>query len=55
MMAKKNKFPVFAFVVLVFSTFWLLEELNLYEINLPFLPVILIIASMGWIYNRFRK
>jgi hypothetical protein len=51
----KNKFPVFASIVLVFSLAWLLKEMNVYELDLPFLPVILVIISVGWIFNRFSK
>jgi hypothetical protein len=51
----KNKFPIFATVVLVFSITWLLKELDIYDINLPILPVILVIFSMGGIFNRFKK
>jgi len=51
----KNKFPVFATIVLIFSIAWLLKELNVYNIKLPILPVILVVFSIGWIFNRFSK
>jgi hypothetical protein len=50
-----NKFPTFAVIVLIFSLIWLFEEMGYFSIDLPFLPVILVIISIGWIFNRFSK
>lgn len=50
----KNKFPVFAVLVLIFAIIWLLESLGLFSLDLPWLPVILIVTAVGWIFNRFR-
>lgn len=54
-MAKK-KFPTIAVIVLVLAVLWLLGDLGfLGGVDIPWLPVILIIASLGWIFNRFHR
>jgi hypothetical protein len=50
----KRKFPTIATIVLVFAIIWLLSELNVLTINVPWLPVILIIIAIGMIWNRFK-
>lgn len=50
-----RKFPTFAVIILVIAVFWLLSDLNYLKINIPWIPVILIIISLGWIFNRFRE
>jgi len=50
-----KKFPIFWTIVLVFGIAWLLEEMNLYSLDLPWLPVILIIVALGAIFNKFNK
>jgi len=49
----KKTFPTLAIIVLVFAVAWLLSELNYLKIDVPWLPIILIIISLGWIFNRF--
>jgi hypothetical protein len=51
---RNRKFPMFAVLVLIFTVVWLLEELGLYTLDLPWLPVILIVVALGWIVNRYR-
>ncbi|MBT3642915.1 hypothetical protein HN604_03545 [archaeon] len=53
-MARRNTFPTFAVIVLIFGIVWLLKELNILAINVPWLPVLVIIISLGWIFNRFN-
>jgi hypothetical protein len=48
------KFPTFAVVVLLFAIYWALNELKLININLPWIPIILAIISVGWIANNYR-
>lgn len=50
-MARK-KFPVFAFILLIFAVAWLLDEIGYLTINLPWIPVILIVLAIGMIFNR---
>jgi uncharacterized membrane protein YoaK (UPF0700 family) len=49
-----RRFPTIAFILLVFAIFWLLSELKVLVIDIPWIPVILIIISLGLIFNRFR-
>ncbi len=50
----KGKFPVFWVVILVFGVVWLLNELSLIQLELPWFPVVLIIIAIGAIFNRFN-
>ena len=50
----KQKFPAFAVIVLLFAIFWLLSDLSIIVLDLPWIPVILIVIAIGWIFNRFR-
>jgi len=52
-MANK-KFPTLAVIILVVAIVWLISELNLVNINIPWIPVLLIIVAIGMIFNRFR-
>ena len=54
-MARREKFPVFWTVILLFGVAWFLSELGYLDINIPWLPLILIVISMGFIFNRFNK
>jgi hypothetical protein len=52
-MKKRNeKFPTFAIVVLLFAIAWFFNELGIFVVNIPWLPTILIVISIGWIFNR---
>jgi len=53
-MAKK-RFPTFAVIVLVLAIFWLLGDLNILNVNIPWIPVILIIVAVGWIVSHYSK
>lgn len=50
-MAKKDKcccrFPLCAFLLLVVGVLWLLSDLNVISVQIPWVPVILIIFSLG--------
>jgi hypothetical protein len=50
-----RKFPMFASFLLLVGVVWLLEGLNIIRINLPWIPIILIIIAVGMIFNRFSK
>jgi hypothetical protein len=54
-LTKMAKFPTFWVIVLLFAIAWALEEIGLYSINLPWLPVIIVIVAIGAIFNRFNK
>jgi len=48
----RKRFPMFAVILLIFAVAWLLEELGYFAINLPWIPVILIVVAVGMIINR---
>ncbi len=48
----RRTFPTFAVVILIFAGLWLLRELEVIDLSLPFLPVVLIVVSIGVIFNR---
>ena len=52
---KKNKpkFPTLAVVLLVLAVIWLFNDLNIIKINIPWIPVALIIIAVGIIINRY--
>ena len=49
----KGVFPTFAVILLVISVLWLLSDLNVITLNIPWVPVILIIASIGFMINNY--
>jgi hypothetical protein len=48
----RRRFPVFGFIILVFAGLWLLREMDVIDIRVPWLPVVLIIIAIGIIFNR---
>ncbi|MFH1589829.1 MAG: hypothetical protein ABIB43_04650 [archaeon] len=52
-MAKKRDFPTFATILLALAILWLLGDLGVLSVNIPWLPVILIIIAIGWIINNY--
>jgi len=50
----RAKFPVLAVIVLIFALVWLVSDLGYFSIDLPWIPVILVILAIGMIFNRFR-
>jgi len=51
---KKRKFPTLAIILLVAGLLWLLESVNMISINIPWVPVILIVIAIGMIVNRYQ-
>lgn len=51
----RRKFPTLAFVILIFSGLWLLREMNIIDIRVPFLPAVLILIAVGIIFNRLLE
>ena len=51
---RKPKFPMLATILLIFGIAWLLGELTIIDLNLPWLPVILVVVAIGLIVNRYR-
>jgi hypothetical protein len=51
----KTGFPTFAIILLVLGILWLLSELNIILVEVPWIPIILIIVAIGLIFNRVIK
>lgn len=52
---KKTRFPTFPVILLVVGVLWLLSDLNVITVDIPWWPVILIIIALGWIINRYTR
>jgi len=55
-MAKEKKdgvFPTFALIVLFIGVFWLLNELNVLKVKVPWIPIVIIVVALGWIIDHF--
>ena len=53
-MARK-KFPAFAVIVLLFALTWLLSDLGYFDLDIPWIPVIIAVVAIGWIINRYQE
>ena len=42
-----GKFPIFAVLVLIIAILWFLSDLKVFSTNVPWLPLIVIILSIG--------
>lgn len=51
----KRKFPTLAVILLTVAVLWLLNSIQILKIDLPWLPIILIIIATGMIVNRYSK
>lgn len=51
-MAKK-RFPVLAVILLIFAVSWLLSDLGYWNVDIPWIPTILVVVAVGWIINRY--
>jgi hypothetical protein len=52
---RERKFPTLGFIILLFASLWLLREMDVVDIQLPWLPVVLIIIAIGMIFNRLGR
>ncbi len=50
---KNKKFPTLAAILLAVGIIWLLTELSIVTINIPWIPIVLIIIAVGLIINRY--
>lgn len=48
----RRRFPFLAVIVLIFAGLWLLREMEIIDLKLPWLPVVLIVIAIGVIFNR---
>jgi hypothetical protein len=48
-------FPTVAVLLLIVGVVWLLTDLGIMAVNIPWWPVILIILALGWIINNYTQ
>jgi len=48
-------FPTFAALLLIIGVLWLLSELKMITIDIPWWPVIVVVVAIGLIVNHFYK
>jgi hypothetical protein len=51
----KKKFPTLAVILLITALTWLLNEMELIALDVPWIPLILIIIAIGMIVNRYSS
>jgi len=51
----KRGFPTFATILLILGVIWLLNDLALIAIDIPWVPVILIVISLGMFFNKYHR
>lgn len=49
----RKRFPVLAVILLLFAISWILSELGIWAIDIPWIPVILAVITIGMIINRY--
>ena len=50
---RRKGFPTLAVILLVLAGLWLLSELGILVINVPWIPIVLIIIAIGLIYDHY--
>jgi hypothetical protein len=54
-MKKGTKFPTFSVLLLVVGIVWLLNEVGLISIKVPWIPIVLVIIALSMLYNHYYK
>jgi hypothetical protein len=50
---KKRKFPTLAVILLVLGLLWLMADVGFLRMNIPWIPIVIIIIAIGMIINRY--
>jgi hypothetical protein len=51
----KHKFPLLAILLLIFGVTWLAQDLGYLNVNILWIPVILIVVAISMIWNRLKN
>jgi hypothetical protein len=51
----KTKFPTLATILLVIGLLWILSDTMILTINIPWIPLIIVIIAIGMIVNRYGE
>ncbi|MDD1653417.1 MAG: hypothetical protein LUQ64_02610 [Methanomicrobiales archaeon] len=46
---------MFAVLILVLALIWLAVDLHLITVNIPWLPLIIVVLAAGWIVNYYTR
>jgi hypothetical protein len=49
---RENRFPVAGVILLIIGIVWFLNELHIFTIDIPWIPLILIVVAIGILANR---
>ncbi|HTZ42191.1 MAG TPA: hypothetical protein VMC07_03225 [Candidatus Omnitrophota bacterium] len=52
---RKGIFPVAGIILLIIGIVWFLNDINIFSINLPWVPLVLIVIAIGLIVNRVYR
>ncbi len=52
---RRGRFPILGFIILIFAALWLLNDLDIFTLSVPWLPIVLIIIAIGMIFNRLFR
>ncbi|MBU2633690.1 MAG: hypothetical protein KJ674_00435 [Nanoarchaeota archaeon] len=50
-----GRFPTFAVILIFLGLIWLLNDLKVFSIDLPWIPIIVIVFAIGLIVNHSKK
>ena len=51
----KKKFPTFGIIVFLLGMTWLLNEMEVLTLNIPWFPLIMVIVAIGWIVDNYMS
>jgi len=51
----KRRFPTFAVILLILGIIWLLSDMGVVSINVPWIPLIIIVIAIGMIINHSAR
>jgi len=51
----KKGFPTFAFLLLILAGLWILTEIKVITIDIPWFPIILAVIALGWIIDHYSR
>ena len=51
----KSGFPTFALILLVLGALWILNDIGIMTVKVPWFPVVLVIIALGWIVDYYKK
>lgn len=49
----RRKFPFLGVLLLVFGLSWMFEEMGIWSVNLPWIPIIVVLIAVSLIVNRY--